>query len=67
MASKRWRVFSKTERSTTALPARDSWPNQGMKRALNGAVQMTALPFSINLMRFGTLGGMIQRRLSPIG
>jgi hypothetical protein len=37
-----------------------------MKRALNSSVQISAVPFGINLFRLGELGGAVQRRLSPI-
>jgi hypothetical protein len=37
-----------------------------MKRTLNSAIQLTALPFGINLFRLGRVGGAIQRRLSPM-
>jgi hypothetical protein len=40
--------------------------NEPMKRTLNSAVQMAAVPFGINLFRLGRGGGTIQRRLSPI-
>jgi len=37
-----------------------------MKRTLNSAVQLTAVPFDNYLFRLGGVGGAIQRRLSPI-
>jgi hypothetical protein len=41
-------------------------PNKPMKRTLNSWAQSTAVPFGINFVRLGDLGGAIQRRLSPI-
>jgi hypothetical protein len=36
--------------------------SKAMKRMLNSWVQMTAVPFGINLFRLGAIGGAIQRR-----
>ncbi len=45
----------------TALPA-----DNPMKRTLDGAAQVAAVPSGIELLRLCDLGGAIQRRLSPI-
>ena len=37
-----------------------------MKRTLNSSAPISAVPFGINLLRLGGVGGAIQRRLSPI-